>query len=369
MDFSTQHCNFVIIDQDMIHYAHVILQCSLSGDISTLNVEHRTGDTFPVLHNDNERKRNVKHEPLFGKSVLQTNMERKKAKPKIDPALNRYLIENQHFAWDIVESLVFEILRDEILPDVVIEALMNNPSKIESMPTKKHYDTQPSKSRISEKLFTSFSQMFLDESLNEIMKELSNHVLKTELEDFVGDHLVKTTIHDFLDELLTSITQTELSSLVEELNEEIECDIWLSNLIQSVVDMEVKDIVNTVLTESDNQFSVLLKNQIMATANKHVVDMFILDDLLRIIGTNGPLMFEKDSSGFLLDSIILEVLLKEFVTIQQSQQTTFENYPAKSFHQNMINQVTLDVILTELNMLLVEDMEDIFEYEQDIEFG
>lgn len=29
----------------------------------------------------------------------------------------------------------------------------------------------------------------------------------------------------------------------------------------------------------------------------------------------------------------------------------------------------LDVILTELNMLLVEDMEDIFEYEHDIELG
>ncbi|XP_077313075.1 uncharacterized protein LOC143933862 isoform X2 [Lithobates pipiens] len=347
---------------------------SLTDGISRENAEHRKGKdkqyTIPTEHNQNDRKRIAKRDILFIKNVLQKNMEWEKTKPKTDQGLNKYFVENQHFAWDFVESLVSEILRDEILPDVVIEALTNNPSKISWMPTKKYHGTKLSKSLItSGGSLTYFSQLFLDELINELLKELCNHALKMEVQDFVGDHLMESTLHDFLDELITSIIQTELSSLVEELNKETEYDKWLENFIQSITDMEVRNIVTTVLTESDDQFSTLLKNQIVATANKHIVDMFIFDDLLGLIGTHDPLLFEKDSSECLLESIILDVLLKEYVTIQKVQQTTSENCPAKHFHQDMVNKLALDVILTELNMLLVEDMEDIFEYEHDIELG
>ncbi|XP_040181317.1 uncharacterized protein LOC120915125 [Rana temporaria] len=346
---------------------------SLTDDISRVNVEHRKGDknyyTIPTEHNQNDRKRIDKRDILLSKNVLQKNMEWEKTKPKTDQGLNKYFVENQHSAWDFVESLVSEILRDEILPDVVIEALTNNPSKISWMPTKKYHGTELSKSLISEGSLTYFSQIFLDELINDLLKELCNHAHKMEVQDFVGDYLMESTLHDFFDELITSIIQTELSSLVEELNKETEYDKWLENFIQSITDMEVRNIVTTVLTESDDQFSALLKNQIVATANKHIVDMFILDDLLGLIGTHEPLMFEKDSSGCLMESIILDVLLKEYVTIQKVQQTTFQNCPAKHFHQDIFNELALDVILTELNILLVEDMEDIFEYEHDIELG
>lgn len=346
---------------------------SLRDDISRVNVDHRKGDkqyTIPTEHNQNDRKRIAKRDIHFSENVLQKNMEWEKTKPKTDQGLNKYFVENQHFAWDFVESLVSKILRDEILPDVVIEALTNNPSKISWLPTKKYQGTELSKSLISDRgLLAYFSQIFLDELINELLKELCNHALKMEVQDFVGDHLMESTLHDFLDELITRIIQTELLSLVEELNKETEYDKWLENFIQSITDMEVRNIVTTVLTESDDQFSELLKNQIVATANKHIVDMFILDELLGLIGTHQPLMFEKDSSGYLLESIILDVLLKEYVTVQKLQQTTFENCPANRFHQDMVNELALDVILTELNMLLVEDMEDIFEYEHDIELG
>ncbi|KAM5132353.1 uncharacterized protein ACMZJ9_019151 [Mantella aurantiaca] len=345
---------------------------SLTGDISRLNVEYRNRDKQnpnPILHNQNEKKRISKHDLFPSKNVLQKNMEQEKIRPKIDQGLSRYVTENQHFAWDFVESLVYEILQDEILLDVVIEALTYNPSKIAWTLTKKYYGAKPSKSWLSEGLLASISQIVLDELLNELLKELSKHVLKMKVQDFVGDHLMKTTLHDYMDEMLTSVIKSELSSLEEELNKENEYEKWLENLTQSVIDMEVRDIVTTVLTESDDHFSVLLKNQIVTTANKHIVDMFILDDLLGLIGTHELQMFEKDSSGCLLDSIIFDVLLKEYVIIEQVQNSTFENFPAKSFHQNMFNDVALDIILTELNMLLVEDMEDILEYEQDIELG
>ncbi|KAG8569325.1 hypothetical protein GDO81_014369 [Engystomops pustulosus] len=97
--------------------------------------------------------------------------------------------------------------------------------------------------------------------------------------------------------------------------------------------------------------------------------MFLLDHLLGMIGTHEPLMFGKDPMQCLLDSMMLDVLLREQVGIQQVQQNTLENYPAMIFHQNTVSKVALEVILTELHMILVEDMEDIFEYERDIEIG
>ncbi|XP_075694909.1 uncharacterized protein LOC142661406 [Rhinoderma darwinii] len=339
--------------------------------ISTSNWDRRNvnleyADT--KQHKPHEGRRSAKYDPFSYKPMLVKNKEYDKMKPTLEHNAFRYFTENKHFAWDFVDSFVSEILIDEIVPDVLIETLANNTQ----MPKKKYYGKKTSRHWKSDHYrgsAGSHSTSLLDELLIEILRDLSAHVLRRMVRDFVDDHLVRAALHDCIDDILTSLIQTELSSMVDELNTEIEHDIMLDNLIQRVIDKEVKDIVISVLNESDDQLSQLHKNQIAVTANKHVVDMFLLEHLLGMIGTHEPLMFGKDPMECLLDSIMLDVLLREQVTIQQVQQNTFENYPAMLFHQNTVSKVALEVILTELHMILVEDMEDIFEYERDIELG
>ncbi|XP_068098927.1 uncharacterized protein [Hyperolius riggenbachi] len=344
---------------------------SLTDEVS--RPKHRTRSkqhSSPVLHKNNDMKKNPECDAFYRRKMLLKNLDRETTKPNLEDGLYRYFIEKQHFAWEFVESLVAEIMLDEILPDVVIEALTNNPSKCIEEPTKKYYGKESTKLPwMSERLRTSYSELLLDDLLTELLKELSSHVLKSEVDNFVTEHLVKSTCRDLMDDLLTDIIRTELPSMIEELHKETELDRTLESLIQNVTDMAVKDIVTSALSEYDEQFSEMQKNQIVVGASKHIVDMFLLEQLVGLMGRHRPLMFEKDSSGCLLDSITLDILLKEYVAIQQASQMTLENFPVRHFHQNTFTKVALEVILTDLSSMLTEKMEDILEYEQDIELG
>ncbi|XP_056399474.1 uncharacterized protein LOC130294081 isoform X1 [Hyla sarda] len=311
-----------------------------------------------------EGRRSAKYDSSYHKPLLLKNNEHERTKPTLEHNAYRYITENKRFAQDFVDSLISEILMDEIIPDVLIEALTS------TQMSKKKYNgkkTRHWKSDDYGRSAGSLSMSILDELLIEILRDLSAHVLRRMVRGFVDDHLVRAAVHDCVDEILTNIIQTELLSLVDELNTEREHDRLLDNLIQSVIDKEVKDAVFSVLTECDSQLSEFHKDQIIVTANKHVVDIFLLEHLLGMIGTHEPLVFGKDPMQCLLDSIMLDVLLREQVSIQQVQQNTLETYPAMLSHQNTVSKVALEVILTELHMILVEDMEDIFEYERDVE--
>ncbi|KAM4016324.1 uncharacterized protein ACNLHF_002693 [Anomaloglossus baeobatrachus] len=320
-----------------------------------------------------EGRRSAKYDPFSYKPILVRSTEPDRGKPPAEHNSHRYFTENKYFARDFVDSFISEILIDEIVPDVLIEALTNG-SKI---PKKRHYGKKTTRNWKSEHKYNNdhkgsagwHSLTLLDELLIEILRDLSAHVLRRMVRDFVDDHLTRTALHDCIDEILTSIIQAELSSMVDELNAETEQDRFLGNLIQGVIDKEVKDAVISVLTECDDELSELHKNQIAVTANKHVVDMFLLEHLLGMIGTYEPLMFGTDPMQSLLDSLVLDVLLREQVSIHQGQQDTFENYPAMLYHQDTVSKVALEVILSELHMILMEDMDDICEYEREVELG
>ncbi|XP_069803872.1 uncharacterized protein [Dendropsophus ebraccatus] len=337
-------------------------------DLQRVELEYADTKRHRQPEGSYSRSRRAKYDSFYHKPILVKSTEHERMKPSLEHNAYRYITENKRFAQDFVDSFIAEILMDEIVPDVLIETLTNS-----TQMSKKKYNTKKRSHWKSDdyrgKSAGSVSKSLLDELLIEILRDLSAHVLRRMMRDFVDDHLVRAALHDCIDEILTNIIQTELLSMVDELNTETQHDRLLDNLIQSVIDKEVKDTVVSVLTECDDQLSEFHKNQITVTANKHVVDIFLLEHLLGMIGSHEPLAFGKDPMQCLLDSIMLDVLLREQVSIQRVQQSTLENYPAMVFHQNTVSKVALEVILTELHMILVEDMEDIFEYERDVEFG
>lgn len=356
------------------------LTSTSNWDLRSVNLEY----TDTRRNKQHGGRRSARYDSFSHIPILVMNKKHDKMRPTVvrkchSPILHnymnfqehnayRYFAENKHFARDFVDSFVCDTLIDEILPDVLMEALTYN-----TQMSKKKYNGKKStshwKSGDYRESAGSSSVSLLDELLIEILRDISAHVLRRMVRDFVDGHLERAALHDCIDEILTNIIQGELSSMVDELNTETEHDRLLDNLIQSIIDKEVKDTVISVLTECDDQLSELHKNQITVTANKHVVDIFLLEHLLGMIGTDEPLLFGKDPMQCLLDSIMLDVLLREQIQIQQVQHNTFENYPAMLFHQNTVSKVALEVILTELHMMLEEDMGDIFEYERDIEFG
>ncbi|XP_015269307.1 PREDICTED: uncharacterized protein LOC107112632 isoform X2 [Gekko japonicus] len=127
-----------------------------------------------------------------------------------------------------------------------------------------------------------------------------------------------------------------------------------------------KDVVvrgtDEILTEA---FHPTLPGQVTAFAAKQLIDIFLLE---RLIGKMSlPSFFEKEHSSTVLDSLMFDILLQQFFSIRQCQRATFENIPLRDFHLKAFTKVALDVILTELNKMAVEDMEDLLEYERGVQ--
>ncbi|XP_078235773.1 uncharacterized protein LOC144584149 isoform X2 [Pogona vitticeps] len=73
---------------------------------------------------------------------------------------------------------------------------------------------------------------------------------------------------------------------------------------------------------------------------------------------------EAAHSSMVLQSLIFDILLTQFFSLEKEQQVTSVNIPMGEFHLKTFTEVTLDVILTELNKVVEENMEDLLIYER-----
>ncbi|KAE8592583.1 hypothetical protein XENTR_v10018798 [Xenopus tropicalis] len=312
------------------------------------------------------REKNKEDKSVFCENVpVMKRGQHDKTKPKLEQEAVRVFLNSQHFAWTFIDSFMTEVLLEGILLDVVIEALTQKSTVVHLKPWKSSAKELTRQINSKETLSVSLR----DEVLVETLRDLSVDVIRSVIQEFVDDHLLKAALYDFMDELITEVTRKELSSVIEEVVEDSEFERFLEDIIHPVVDKEVKVTVTAVLSEYNEQISERQQNQITVSANKYLTDMFILHHLIGMIGTNKLVLFEKDSSSVLMDSFILDVLLRQHVTIHQEQQATFQNYPMRHFHQKAFSRVALEVLLSELTMEMDEDMEDILEYEKYIELG
>ncbi|OCT72496.1 uncharacterized protein LOC108696475 [Xenopus laevis] len=318
-----------------------------------------------VHKNQTRREKNKEDKSVFRENVpVMKRGQHDKTNPKLEQDAVRFFLTSQHFAWNFIDSFTTEVLLEGILLDVVIEALTQKSTVAHLKPWKSAKELTRQKSSKE-----TFPVSLMDEVLVEILRDLSVDVIRSVIQEFVDDHLLKAALYNFMDELITEVTHKELSSVRKEVVEDFEIEFFLESIIHPVIDEEVNVTVTAVLSEYNEQISELQQNQITVSANKYLTDIFILHHLIGMIGTNKPVLFEKDSSSILMDSFMLDVLLRQHVRIHQEQQATFQNYPMRHFHQKAFSRVALEVLLSELSMEMDEDMEDILEYEKYIELG
>lgn len=110
-----------------------------------------------------------------------------------------------------------------------------------------------------------------------------------------------------------------------------------------------------------------LSAEVAAFAAEELIDMFLLEHLMRKMSFQGPRFSEKEHLSLVLDSLMLDNLLRQFFSIQQQQQATSENVPLRDFHLKAFTKVALDVLLEELNKVMEEDMEDLLDYERKVQ--
>ncbi|CAM4687432.1 unnamed protein product [Caretta caretta] len=146
----------------------------------------------------------------------------------------------------------------------------------------------------------------------------------------------------------------------------MEYEAILQEVISQVVEEDAKALAHSVLSDYDAKMIKLQQSQITAIASKQLIDTFLLEHLIGMTSTYDPGFRGKEHSSVVLASWMFDILVRQYFSIQEQQQTTSENVPLGDFHQKAF-EVALDVILTDLNNLAEEDMEDLLEYERGVQ--
>ncbi|XP_078674709.1 uncharacterized protein LOC144912848 [Branchiostoma floridae x Branchiostoma belcheri] len=146
-----------------------------------------------------------------------------------------------------------------------------------------------------------------------------------------------------------------------------------TEIVSEVVEEEARSTSTQVLEKYDNavQRRELReseeKHKVASRANKRLLDGVFLHHLLNLFARDGQVMSREDLALKSLDGIILDNLLKQYFMVRNSRQFTLDNWPTKRLHEKVVTDTAVDVVLTELGQQLDEDMEDLHEYEWQLE--
>ncbi|MGH0148264.1 UNVERIFIED_CONTAM: hypothetical protein FKN15_046436 [Acipenser sinensis] len=299
-----------------------------------------------------------------------------------DCAAALYFTENKRFAWDCVNSFIADILSDELIPDLLIEVFSRD-SVQQSSPVKLPSTDSVKKQRQSnaghvQEHTSRLPSMLFGELLQEVMLDVSAEVLRSAVKGFVDSHMTKAAIYDSMSEIVTETVQDLIPGLVREVQAGL--------------------AVDSVLEEE------LLPEVVSRYAARRLMDSFLMDHLVALVENHGQSFVQKEQSRKLLDSNnqgfgayltlaeqhcspdsiaqvncschkfascvtgwIVNTLFHQYHSVRRQRDATLENVLLRHHHQKVFTDVALDVILGELTASVDEDVEDLLEYERQME--
>ncbi|RXM94199.1 hypothetical protein EOD39_18251 [Acipenser ruthenus] len=289
-----------------------------------------------------------------------------------DCAAALYFTENKRFAWDCVNSFIADVLSDELIPDLLIEVFSRD-SVQQSSPVKLPSTDSVKKQRQSnagcvQEHTSRLPSMLFGELLQEVMLDVSAEVLRSAVKGFVDSHLTKAAIYDSMSEIVTETVQELIPGLVREVQAGLAVDSVLEEeLLPEVVSEEARTVVLSVLGEHDSEISRLQLAQVSRYAARRLMDSFLMDHLVALVENHGQSFVQKEQSRKLLDSWIVNTLFHQYHSVRRQRDATLENVLLRHHHQKVFTDVALDVILGELAASVDEDVEDLLEYERQME--
>ncbi|XP_067910280.1 uncharacterized protein [Heterodontus francisci] len=215
--------------------------------------------------------------------------------------------ENKLFAWNFVDSFILEVLRDELVPDALMEVLSSDHTKHPPLysPTRKSSHTQ-SELQQATKLAVCKQQpavSILDILLEKIVSDLAMELIRSVVEELVNNHLITAAINKSLTELMEETIEPMIPQLVKEAVSEILLEgILQEEILPDVLDEEVRNVAVLQLSEYDTEMYEQQQEEVRTNAEKRLIDMFLLENLLKIIGSQGTAFSEKIELDRLLDS-------------------------------------------------------------------
>ncbi|XP_038635454.1 uncharacterized protein LOC119954351 isoform X2 [Scyliorhinus canicula] len=279
--------------------------------------------------------------------------------------------ENKSFAWNFLDLFILEVLRDELVPDILMEVMSDSSTKHPLyLPTEKNFYSKSHLQQIVklDVLKQQPAVSVLDTLLEEIVSELTLGLIRTVVEELVSNHLTTAAITESLTEVMAETIEPMVAQLVKEaVSEALLEEILQEEMLTEVVDEEMRNVAMLLLTDYDTEIYEQQQQAVRTYASKRLIDMFLLEKLVKIIGSQGRAFSEKIEMDRLLDSWMLDVLLGQYLNITKHNNLTVENVALRDYHTKAFTNVVLDVILMEMSEYMDEDLADLFQYERQME--
>uniref|UniRef100_UPI00398F7D54 uncharacterized protein isoform X2 n=1 Tax=Pristiophorus japonicus TaxID=55135 RepID=UPI00398F7D54 len=252
--------------------------------------------------------------------------------------------ENKSFAWNFVDSFIWDVLQEEFVPDALMEVLSGDYTKSPPVyaPTMKNSHIQ---SELQQKAKLGVLKQrpavsVLDTLLEEIVSDLTLGLIRSVVEKLVDNHLTTAAISECLRELMAETIEPMVPQLVTEAVSEMMLEgILQEEILLDVLDEEMRNVVTLLLNQYDTEIYEEQQEEVRTYAGRRLIDMFLLDNLLKIIGSRGRAFSEKAELDRLLDSWMLNVLFGQYCNISQHNRVTVENTALRDYHTMAFTEV------------------------------
>ncbi|XP_041030095.1 uncharacterized protein LOC121269527 isoform X2 [Carcharodon carcharias] len=219
------------------------VNCSFQQPVNQLKCSNiQDGPMIPSSNLQLQNSPSVRQEEHEG------NKKRSSRTWSHSPGLQRELAacsffrENKSFAWNFLDSFILEVLRDELVPDILMEVLSGYYTKCPIYsPTRKHFHTKR-KLQQTVKLDV-FKQQpavsVLNILLEEVVSELTVGLIRRVVEELVRNHLTTTAINESLTEVKEAVSEIWQEGILQE------------EILPEVLDEEMRNVAVLLLGEYD----------------------------------------------------------------------------------------------------------------------
>ncbi|CAH1263475.1 Hypp2714 [Branchiostoma lanceolatum] len=313
---------------------------------------------------------------------------------------------DRRFAQNYVDSLIGEMMEEELVPDILIEVLSEHGNQTAQEPviysprlphglTAAHEDLAAGvtedflnsqlKPHLRDVILESnrelvdryFAEKSFDprpirdvseEIMEEVVQEGTEEAIKGAVSDMVGDTIYRGASYDWTMDLATDVIGEFMPDIVREAVFDVILEQMIdTEIVSEVVEEEAHSTSSQVLEKYDNAVQRRELREVASRANKRLLDGVFLHHLLNLFARDGQVMSREDLALKSLDGIVLDNLLQQYFVVRNSRQFTLDNWPTKRLHEKVVTDTAVDVVLTELGQQLDEDMEDLHEYEFQLE--
>ncbi|XP_077985179.1 uncharacterized protein LOC144439821 [Glandiceps talaboti] len=306
----------------------------------------------------------------------------------VEPA--KYL-GNGDFAQGVVNEIIDEFLVSEAIPDMLIEVLTErkylpkeHPAFIpavlacedivdETVEEIAEEVVVKMTSHMVDKYMTDkwdqkdYIEEYSDELVDQVVTENIELVVADTIEDLVQDHLNRAAVYDAFVELYEDIEKPYVEDAVREAIFEVILEDYIDDFVNEEVQNLHKELAEETLARYDAAVIKKQHREVATHAGDVVIDSFFLDYLLTMIARNGKIWTEREYFDKFLDAMTLDVLLSQYFNIRDLRKLTEDHKALKHFHEDVVTDVLTNALVTELSEQLDEDMEDLHEYEIELD--